>query len=249
MEKSILLALSLALAAPIYAGEHDDKIEMIVEMFKRDPQLKIISSCLEISEDKIITGIRTSMNKCMTLDPTGDSEEFDQCVEQDRDKELRALSPKYDLCKAKYGGEEEDPQLSPEQIQTQVIARMQQLLKRSKEQSAGTKDKISLPIYKGATIMMHFQDGMEIMGIKTLPVASLQSSATIEQIADYYKKALPNFELRVSEGTYQFAKKLPSRHLNFMDFTRAYVQMPHVSISEAFDHSGTRLIEISYTGK
>jgi len=216
-----LLSLSVSTKAAD-SSETDAMVEMIMTMMKQQPgEIKEGVECLGITEEEFLKGYKKTLEICLPQDMLeGD------CTQKEAPKQLGVSQEKFEKCAADdeegtentQGNDIDYSELSEEEAealiakqQAEGLAAMEAMLAISKQASAGTEDKITLPVYTPSTLVSHYTSGMKnSKGKSTLPVATFTTANSIEEVVAFYKKALPKFEIKKDGSYYFLMKNVPS---------------------------------------
>ncbi len=255
---TIILSGLLSFSVTAKTDKNDAMVEMVCNMMKQSGQMSTVSNCLGLTESDFIKSYKKTIRSCIPQDGLeGDCMEklalknfgvskdtFEACTrddteiaEQEEEVDYSALS------------ESERAALLATQ-QAEGVARMQEMADLIKKSSEGTEDTITLPVYTPSTIASHYNQGMKnSMGKMTLPVATFTTEDSVEDVAKFYKKSLPNFNINHNMGLYYVMKKIPDDliKLSFDTENLPLYFIPHIEIySLNVADKETTFIVISY---
>jgi hypothetical protein len=261
MKKLVTLIVTTALLSlPVItkADENDAMVEMIFNMMKQSGEMSSVSNCLGVTEKNFIKSYKKTIRDCIPQDGLeGD------CMEKSAPKNFGVSKNKFDACTSddsEAAEQEEDldySTLSDEERvilfkkeQADSIARFEEMAALMKKSSEGTEDKISLPVYSPSTIASHYGRGMKnSQGKVTLPVATLTTKDSVENVIEFYKKSIPDFEIKDNMGVYYVMNKIPEdlAKLSFDTENLPLYFIPHIEIySLKIAEKDTTFIVISY---
>jgi hypothetical protein len=255
----IIAAITL-FNVPVHAkaDEKDAMVEMIFNMMKQSGQMGTVINCLGVTENNFIKSYKKTIRDCIDQDGlTGD------CMENSAPKNLGISQNKFDACTSDdtdiaeqeeesdystLSNEERTALLKKEQAESmELMEGMAALIQKSSE---GTEDKITLPVYTPSTISSHYKSGMKnSKGKMTLPMATFTTINSVEKVAEFYKKSLPDFEIEQNMGVYYVMKKIPDDliKLSFDTENLPLYFIPHITIySLNISEKDTTFIVISY---
>jgi hypothetical protein len=246
-----------SLSISTQANEKDAMVEMIVNMMKQSVDLNSLSNCLGVTEKNFIDAYTKTIEVCIPKDGLEGN-----CMEELAPEILGISKTKFDSCTpdddiSEYEEDIDDSTLSEEEMtallekkRAEGIARMGEMATIMKKSSEGTESKISLPVYSPSTIASHYNRGMQNnKGKTTLPVATFTTKDSVEKVAEFYKKSLPDFEIDHNKGLYYAMKKIPD---DLMKLSLDTENLPlyfieHIEIySLKISGEGTTFIVISY---
>lgn len=220
MKKMIALISTLALCSLptiVKADKNDAMIEMVMKMVKQSGQAGILSSCLNITEQKVLEAYKETVVACIPKDglegecmenlaPTyfGVSKEKlmacdpdDEEVENEEDIDFSTLS------------EAEVTELLQKR-QAEALASVKEMTDLLERNSEGTLHKISLPVYEPSALRAHYVNGMQnSKGKTTLPAATLSTDDNIKKVIQFYKDSLPSYKIDHSNDVYTIMQEIP----------------------------------------
>lgn len=216
---SILFAIALLnISTTVKAGENDAMVDMMMNMLKQSGQIGSVSNCLGVTESDATKAYKKLFEFCIPKDGLeGDcmeslaAEYFGVSQEQvlscsDDDDEIAEQEEEIDF--ANLSDEERVEALNKRQAEG--LARLEEIAAFVKKSSEGTEGKITLPIYNPSSLVVHHAKGMQnSKGKTTLPMATFTSKASVDEVADFYKKSLPDFEIDHSQSVYTLMKDMP----------------------------------------
>jgi hypothetical protein len=245
------------------ANEKDAMVEMIVNMMKQSVDLDSLSNCLGVTETNFIDAYTKTIEVCIPKDGLEGN-----CMEELAPEILGISKTKFDSCTpdddvSEHEHEHEHEEdidysaLSEEEMtalrekkQAEGMALMEEMAAIMKKSSEGTESKISLPVYSPSTIASHYNRGMQNnKGKTTLPVATFTTKDSVEKVAEFYKKSLPDFEIDHNKGLYYVMKKIPDdlMKLSFDTENLPLYFIEHIAIySLKISGEDTTFIVISY---
>ncbi|WP_343818025.1 hypothetical protein [Colwellia asteriadis] len=261
MKKLLATITATALLTTILtvkANESDAMVEMIVSMMKKSGEIRDLSTCLGITEEKFINAYTDTIKLCFPKDALqGD------CMDEMVPEIFGLPQSKFEACTSddsEYAQAESDIDLSTlsddernallDQQRTEAMANMEEMAAFMKKASEGTEGKITLPVYSPSSLTSHYINGMESSsGNKTLPVATFTTTDSVDEVIEFYKKSLPNFEIGNSGEIYYMMEKLPgnlSQLSHDLENLPLYF-VPHIeTYSLKMSGEETTLIVISY---
>jgi hypothetical protein len=239
------------------ADENDAMVEMVVNMMKQSVDIDRLTNCLGVTETKFIDAYTKTIEACIPKDGLEGS-----CMEELAPEILGISKAKFDSCTpddevAKQEEEIDYSTLSKEERtallakqQAEGMARIEEMTAMLQKSSEGTEDHISLPIYNPSTIASHYSRGMQnSMGKTTLPVATLTTKDSLEEVIAFYKKSLPDFEIKDNMGVYYVMKNIPDDliKLSFDTQNLPLYFIEHIEVySLKISDKDTTFIVISY---
>jgi len=238
------ISLIMMVSFGVGASQYGPVVDSFVNELKTSGALSQMSACLDVPQNTILKTYKQGMHHCFD-NYASDEKKLEQCFEQKITQSLSKLSPKFEMCATQFDEEDDSDELqSPEDFQ-QNYEKLANDLANALGQQSGDVSDITLPIYQGAKIKIHYPEGMVLNNKKTLPVATFMVNDTLENVISFYKKALPKFQMTKDSGIYRFAKKLPDNKLGLWEYAEQFSQMPHISVMEAVEQ-GSIVLEISY---
>ena len=209
-------------------------------------------ACTGVSVKKCLSAATKTMSTCDHLFPKGDAVMGDEsafnahgaCMESHFPKNMGISANKLDTCDPMANAVANAP---PEQLLAMISEGFKQ-----HTQSIGT-DRVTLPLYKNATIMSHMRAGdMSRMydDVENLSALKMESPDKISKIASYYRSKLKGFREYKIQGGIIFMKNGP-KDFDLMRDMKKYVSTPHVEIMpiQDFDNASQgakSAIQISY---
>ncbi|VUD58492.1 hypothetical protein TDB9533_02436 [Thalassocella blandensis] len=171
----------------------------------------------------------------------------------EKEKAMHELLEKGDALSAKDRQKMEALQQAVVQENMDKMGRQMQMLSKASE---GTLDSITLPMYNNSNVLMHVPQGMKMgEGVKALPAATFSSSDSVDKIAAYYQKTLPNYKVKkMDDGQVIIMETMP-KDFDVLKHFNEYATTPHVTITPVADAGvglpkGTKsTIEIAYRAK
>ncbi len=261
MKNSVSVILVIALlniSTLVKAGENDAMVDMMLNMFKQSGAIGPLSNCLDIPEPVITKAYKKLVGFCILKDGLEGN-----CMESlapeyfgvSNDKFLACTSDDTEVAEQE---EEVDYSTLSEEERTALLAKQQaegmalleSMTALVKKNSKGTEGEISLPIYSPSTIITNYTSGMEnSKGEMTLPMASFTTKDSVEKVTEFYKKSLPDFEIKYNMNTYYVMKKIPEdlTKLSFDTENLPLYFIPHIAFysSSASGQKETTIV-ISY---
>ncbi|GAA5218657.1 hypothetical protein ACFSJ3_08925 [Corallincola platygyrae] len=116
---------------------------------------------------------------------------------------------------------------------------MDEFVDSMREASGGDSriGEVTLPIYEPYELGIHLADGMQMEGIKGLPVVTFKAAGSVEKVLAFYKQKLPHFKSAPDEPNLLVEKLLPGDASMYK-----YINVPHVSVYGADGETYVQLV-------
>jgi len=186
-------------------------------------------ACIGISKKKCTSSTTRAISDCDHLFPKTMSAMNDttmdahgECVSDNILKNTGISTDKLDNC--------EPSNSAPSMDEAEMMEMMGQAMKQH-AQSIGT-DRVTLPLYKNATVISHATAEMRttMFGTEALAMVTLDSTDNVNQIASYYRSKLEGFREYKIENNILFLKNGPKDFDVLKDFNKT-LTTPNVHIS------------------
>jgi len=224
-----LLALLSNLSFSAMSQDISATKKMMQEQMTATCNDKAFLACIGISKKKCTSSTTRAMSDCDHLFPKAMSAMNDttmdthgECVSDNILKNTGISSDKLDNC---------GPSSSAPPMDEAKIMEMMGKAMKQHAQSIET-DRVTLPIYKNATVISHATAEIrtKMFGTEALAMVTLDSTDNVNQIASYYRSKLEGFREYKIENNILFLKNGPNDFDISKDFNKT-LTTPNVHIS------------------
>ncbi|MDX1391360.1 MAG: hypothetical protein R3241_03180 [Rheinheimera sp.] len=223
--KTLTALLLCSAGALANTAQQEQQINMMLAVMARSGALEQLAQCVEISPAELESAMRQTLSRCGIGDINADepdaahrtcmqqhlpafsgvpSQRWQACDSDDATEEDPLLA-ELDALTARIG--ERDPTAAEQQQMDDIIARMQQRGVAEMQQmvdgmidgSQGTASSITLPIFPQSQLLINLPARGTIdiaeQTYATLPGASFITTASPQQVLEYYRQQLPGYQM------------------------------------------------------
>ncbi len=218
--------------------------KMMQEQMMASCNDKEFLACIGISKKKCTSSTTEAISDCDHLFPKVMSAMNDttmgahgECVSSNILKNAGISADQLDYCDSSSS--------APPMDEAKMMEMMGKAMKQH-AQSIGT-DRVTLPIYKNATVVSHATAEMrtQMFGKKSLAMVTLDSTDNVNQIASYYRSKLEGFREYKIDNNILFLKNGPKDYDISKDLDKVFT-IPNVYISPI--SGSVSRIDIAYKG-
>tara|TARA_R110002126_G_scaffold54341_2_gene147137 strand:+ start:1767 stop:2591 length:825 start_codon:yes stop_codon:yes gene_type:complete len=253
-------------------AQQEQQANMVLTMMEQMGELQRLAECVDLPPARLKKAFRQTFAECGMGDMTADepdpqhtacmkdnlanfsgvaADRWQACDNSDEEAEdplMAELDALYDRIGERDPTAAEQRQMDQiiERMQQRGVAEMQQMVDGMIAGSQGSETLITLPLFPDAQLLINIpaQGEVEIaeQSYTTLPGASFITTATPEQVLDYYREQLPDFRVHspsmTATGDVALMQHIPAGFDYSRDFGQAFA-IPHIYIQPAGD-SGKR---------
>jgi hypothetical protein len=253
-------------------AQQEQQANMIVAMMEQMGELTRLAECIELPQAQLKKVFLQTFNQCGVGDITeGEPDpQYMACFKDSLSSRSGVTADRWQACETDDTAPEDplmaelealsvrigerEPTVAEQRQMDQIIDRMQQRGVEELEQmvdgmiagSQGSETLITLPLFPDAQLLINIpaQGEIEIaeQRFSTLPGASFLTTATPQQVLDYYREQLPSFRVHTpslaAANDVALMQRIPAGFDYSRDVGQAFA-IPHIYIQPAGD-SGKR---------
>lgn len=272
--KKIIVSLLFSGSVLANSAQQEQQINMMLSMMESMGEMTRLAECVDIPQPRLQSLLRQTLSECGIGDITAEkseqqhtaclhvslerhsgvpSDHWQACENSDDDSEEPLLA-ELDALTERIG--EREPTAAEQRQMDQIIDRMQQRGVDDMQQmvdgmiagSQGSETLITLPLFPDAQLLINMpaQGEIEIaeQRYSTLPGASFLSTATPQQVLDYYREQLPSFRVHTpsfsAASDVALMQYIPAGFDYSRDVGQAFA-IPHIYIQPAGDSGKSKL--------
>ncbi|WP_372626310.1 hypothetical protein [Arsukibacterium sp.] len=270
--KKIIVSLFFSGSVLANSAQQEQQINMMLTMMESMGEMTRLAECINIPKPRLQTLLRQTLSECGIGDITVEASEQQHtaCLHASLERRSGVSADRWLACD-NSDEEQEDPLLAEldalnerigereptvaeqrqleqiiERMQQRGVADMQQMVDGMIAGSQGSEALITLPLFPDAQLLINIpaQGEIEIAEQRytTLPGASFLTTATPQQVLNYYREQLPAYHVHTpsmtATGDVALMQHMPPGFDYSRDFGQAFA-IPHIYIQPAGD-SGKR---------
>ena len=270
--KKIIVSLFFSGSVLANSAQQEQQINMMLTMMESMGEMTRLAECIDIPKPRLQTLLRQTLSECGIGDITAEASEQQHtaCLHASLERRSGVTVDRWLACD-NSDEEQEDPLLAEldalnerigereptaaeqrqleqiiERMQQRGVADMQQMVDGMIAGSQGSEALITLPLFPDAQLLINIpaQGEIEIaeQRYSTLPGASFLTTATPQQVLNYYREQLPAYHVHTpsmtAKGDVALMQHMPPGFDYSRDFGQAFA-IPHIYIQPAGD-SGKR---------